>query len=236
MTNSEKFKEWLETDYYSAKNRGPITSGKNYVKGIENINGTLKLNGILKPHEDIFDISNGEKITLLYDKYMALPNRHKDYSSHFQSFLHFKEIDQEKAKGKIFNRIYGKQNQLKKQQVEINAIIFVTQHFSNLKYSVSSKEKDNLGWDLEAVKGETILYLEVKGLSGNSVSVDLSPNEYSKSQQHSKNYRICIVTNALTEPQLFIFNYVTKTNKWTSETGQELELTEKTAAKLKLKP
>ncbi|MGZ4057367.1 MAG: hypothetical protein ACXVPM_20825, partial [Bacteroidia bacterium] len=77
MTASEKFKEWLGTEYYSTKKRGPISSGTQYVNGIENINGTLRLKGILKSNEDLFHINDLKQVTHLYDKYMSLPDRHK---------------------------------------------------------------------------------------------------------------------------------------------------------------
>ena len=62
---------------------------------------------------------------------------------------------------------------------------------------VNSFEKDNVGWDLEAVKNKEKLLIEVKGLSGNEVVSELTPNEYAQMKNNIVNYRICLVTNAL---------------------------------------
>lgn len=41
-------------------------------------------------------------------------------------------------------------------------------------------EDKNYGWDLEACKNNICYKLEVKGLSGDRVSIELSENEYKK--------------------------------------------------------
>ena len=68
-----------------------------------------------------------------------------------------------------------KRNQERKVKIEQTAIRICSAHFEGLGYSVESVEKDNLGWDLEAKSGKTLLRLEVKGLSGDSFSVELTP-------------------------------------------------------------
>jgi hypothetical protein len=84
-------------------------------------------------------------------------------------------------------------------KVENAAINHVTAHYEKLRYIVTSYEKDNRGWDLEAKHGRATLKLEVKGLSGNDPIVEVTPNEYRaiKSHLHRSSYRLCIVTNAL---------------------------------------
>ena len=45
-------------------------------------------------------------------------------------------------------------------------------------YEVKDRQKDNVGWDLEARRpGKKTLLIEVKGLSGKEVSFELTPNE-----------------------------------------------------------
>jgi len=69
-----------------------------------------------------------------------------------------------------------------------------------LGYKVNSVELDNLGWDLEVIRKQTILTIlrvEVKGKSGSNISVDLTPNEYKKMMLYKNSYRLAVVTNVL---------------------------------------
>ena len=67
-------------------------------------------------------------------------------------------------------------------------------------YDVIRVAAQNLGWDIEAVlksgSKKAILRIEVKGLSGSQVSVELTPNEFTKMQLHADTYKLCVVTNA----------------------------------------
>jgi len=121
---------------------------------------------------------------------------------------------------------------LKRIQVEKKAIEFVTAHYTALGYDVHSFEKDNLGWDLTATNKRTELKLEVKGLSGIITSTELTPNEYKNLKQHSKFYRICIVTNALIKPKLKIFYFSKDNQEWTSDDGTILTFEEVISARI----
>jgi hypothetical protein len=84
---------------------------------------------------------------------------------------------------------------------------------------VTNVDDQNLGWDLEAArKGEPTLRLEVKGLSGTDVKVGLTPREYRAMMKHKSgqmdNYRLCVVTSALTKPALIIFCYDRLNQRW----------------------
>ena len=105
----------------------------------------------------------------------------------------------------------------KKAQVEKAAINTTTRHFENISYTVKSVEKDNVGWDLEATSGKTKLLIEVKGLSGEVLSVGLTPNEYRYLDKKKDNYRLCIVSTALTNPDLYICRYSKEMGKWIVE-------------------
>jgi hypothetical protein len=72
------------------------------------------------------------------------------------------------------------------------------QYFEGDGFTVTNRTKDNCGWDLDAKNGTSELKVEVKGLSGNGVTVQVTPNEYeAMAGDHADpNYRICIVTNA----------------------------------------
>ena len=102
------------------------------------------------------------------------------------------------------------------------------------KYSLKSVEKDNRGWDLEATKKGKTLYLEVKGHLGNVIQFELTPNEYTKMQEHAKIYRVCVVRNALDTPDLVVFTPQMENGVWVlvSNNGTQIvRLSEKTAAK-----
>lgn len=85
-----------------------------------------------------------------------------------------------------------------KVKVEKSAIRMTWTHYEKLGYVVESVEADNVGWDLEAVSGKTKLRIEVKGLSGNGQQIELSPNEYKAFSAQASDYRLAIVSEALT--------------------------------------
>lgn len=110
-----------------------------------------------------------------------------------------------------------------KKQVESSAINYVTQTYKNKGYTVTSVEKENLGWDLEAERDRIKLRIEVKGLASNEIEAHLTPNEYKKMKdKNNSNYRLCIVTNALTTPILYTFIY--DNDCWICEDDAELKL------------
>ncbi|TXH72196.1 MAG: DUF3883 domain-containing protein [Lysobacteraceae bacterium] len=107
-------------------------------------------------------------------------------------------------------------------------------HYERMGYRVEPVHRDNRGWDLEASKpGGVTLLIEAKGLSGAQIHIELTPNEYKKSQDHRQNYRLCIVTKALTKPKLRVFVFNPVNERWTEESeGVELSVEERTAAVL----
>ena len=64
----------------------------------------------------------------------------------------------------------------KNKLVESIAVDLTKQHFEGYGYVVNSVEKDNRGWDLEASAENITLKVEVKGLSGKIVNIELTPN------------------------------------------------------------
>lgn len=122
---------------------------------------------------------------------------------------------------------------LKRQRVEKRAVEVTIAYYRKFGYFVDSVEKDNIGWDLEATFGSNLLRLEVKGLSGKEVNVELTPNEYEKMQLYQDTFRICIVADALGEdPKLRIFSFSPDTGIWEDDEGNQLETTERTGARL----
>ncbi|MET4358671.1 hypothetical protein ABIC08_008648 [Bradyrhizobium sp. RT9b] len=104
-----------------------------------------------------------------------------------------------------------------KAKVEAAGLRTVSEYFAD--YTVTNVDDQNLGWDLEAArKGELPLRLEVKGLSSTDVKVGLTPREYGAMMKHKSgqmdNYRLCVVTSALTKPALVIFRYYRLNQRW----------------------
>jgi len=110
-----------------------------------------------------------------------------------------------------------KQDQERKAKIEKAAIRAVCDHFEAIGYNIDSVEKDNLGWDLEAISGKIKLRIEVKGLSGSIFSVELTPNEFNAFNQKSSNYRLAVVLNALESPKVIICRHSPEKNNWVVE-------------------
>src|SRR3989344_9566996 len=88
MTEKENYINWLQT------NKEPIKSVPNYISGINNIEIALGLSADSLFSEN--DLSVLRKIALQYEKH---PKRHKDFSSHLQKLLTFKNAELIKRKG-----------------------------------------------------------------------------------------------------------------------------------------
>lgn len=112
----------------------------------------------------------------------------------------------------------------KRKRIESSAIEVVKREYAERGFKVNSVESENLGWDLEAVYNKVELKIEVKGLSGNKVSIELTPNEFSKMNEHKDSYRLCVVTECLESAALFIFAFSKERDSWISEDGYELTI------------
>lgn len=88
-----------------------------------------------------------------------------------------------------------------RKEVEQAAIKFVTAHYETQGYKVESRESQNLGYDLLAVKASTTLYLEVKGTDGTSPRFFLTRNERKCAEQEA-DWRLVMVTSARAATQL----------------------------------
>ena len=85
--------------------------------------------------------------------------------------------------------------------VELAAVEFVWRHFESQGYTVHDYQRDNLGYDLLAVKPGSTLKLEVKGTDGVAPRFFLTRNERRCAAQDA-DWRLVLVTNARTAPQL----------------------------------
>jgi len=121
----------------------------------------------------------------------------------------------------------------KRIEVEDAAVQETIRHFAALGFVIRDRQSENVGWDLEAVKGSEVILLEVKGLSGSSMNVELTPNEYFHMKSRRQNYAVCIVVNALeARPCLSIFRFAQDTGNWRAEDGRSLSVTECIGARL----
>lgn len=106
---------------------------------------------------------------------------------------------------------------IKRKKVENAAIRNIYEYYEKLGYDIKSVEEEKVGWDLEATKGKSKLLLEVKGLSGKEINIELTHNEYTQLKGNKTNFRLCVVTDALTKPVKFIFSYSDTEKIWTDE-------------------
>lgn len=186
---------------------------------------------LLPRDERLFTIPTGGKGKLGQSNiwYADDPDVHGDFRSMVVNF-----IGNRKLPPRIPGGGGGRQpDPLLRQKVEKAAIEKTTTHYGGIGYQVDSVEKDNVGWDLEAVSGQIMLRLEVKGLSGTELCVELTPNEYSKMRAYRKSYRICVVTSALSNPRLDVFAYSPDSQQWEDQDRRPLAVETIVAARCK---
>ncbi len=99
-------------------------------------------------------------------------------------------------------------------------------YYSSIGYEVKRVERENKGWDLEVRSGRTRYHVEVKGLSGAEISVQLTPNEYKRMKENEGGrYRLFVVTNALDEARRTCTIFLESDDEvWVSETDQSVRL------------
>lgn len=136
------------------------------------------------------------------------------------------------------SRSGGRQSDVeKRQRIERLAMDAVDKWYRRQGYDVIRVAAQNLGWDIEAVlksgSKKAILRIEVKGLSGSQVSVELTPNEFTKMQLHADTYKLCVVTNAEhpKRQKLFRFGFSNDSGKWYDQNGTVLNVVRLTGAK-----
>lgn len=131
----------------------------------------------------------------------------------------------------------------KRRRIEVAAVEAVGLHLEGLGFTIQSVEKDNLGYDLVATRGDETLHVEVKGRSGSDVVAELSVNEfdclsrYQRLRKPDEHYRIAIVTDALAKPVIHEFVMVrgrtsSETAWWTLDGQWRLQFEERKAARL----
>jgi hypothetical protein len=124
-------------------------------------------------------------------------------------------------------------DQARKLRIERAAIAEALRYYGDRGYNVDDVQNEKLGYDLKATFGDTLL-IEVKGTAAHvddGVTVNLSPNEYRTSKSASRQYRIFIVSAALTTPTVNEFLWDSEECVWTDEnTGKRLSVVEVVSA------
>ncbi|WP_434404693.1 DUF3883 domain-containing protein [Sphingobium sp. DN12] len=124
-----------------------------------------------------------------------------------------------------------------RRQVEETAIKHATTYYESEEggaWEVESVEAHARGWDLECRRDDKVLYVEVKGCSGNAVRAELTPNEWSKMNDlnYRSTYVLYVVTDCLSDaPLASIFQYETK-HGWQTMDGRSLKIEERMAARV----
>jgi Protein NO VEIN, C-terminal len=122
-------------------------------------------------------------------------------------------------------------------RVEAAAIACVLKHF--LSAQPTDRQRDNCGWDYEFATDGRTFCVEVKGLSGTGIHVELTPNEFQAMDRAMNraflggDYRLAVVCEALSEtPKLFLFAHDTGMD-WLCELSQRrITASLRTAARL----
>jgi Domain of unknown function (DUF3883) len=133
-----------------------------------------------------------------------------------------------------------------RKRIELAAVRHATKYYESRAGGgrlVQPVHKDNFGWDLNVKGGDVTLKVEVKGLSGRQVCVELTPNEYKQMQspEHRTMYVVYVVTKA-GEPtaRAHVFYYNSEASSqlghvWMTEDGRTLKIEPMTAARLTVK-
>ena len=144
------------------------------------------------------------------------------------------ENSSERAKSGGIHRQY---DAAKRVSIENEAMERAKKHFENLGYKVTDVSKEDKGWDFEVLKDGEELYVEVKGLSGENVNIELTPNEYEKMQNNKDKYRIFVLTNAdKKKGDYYIFSYEINGKLIDEKKKVELTIEERTGARCRENP
>jgi hypothetical protein len=79
--------------------------------------------------------------------------------------------------------------------VERAAVRKVTRHVKQRGFEITSRERDAVGYDLDARKGHLEWHVEIKGISGEKVQFPITKNEVVRAETDSS-FRLMVVTEA----------------------------------------
>ncbi len=120
----------------------------------------------------------------------------------------------------------------KRLAVERKAMEWAMRYFNGTDVSMKKS-----GWDIEAKSDDGKALIEVKGLSGSYVSVELTPREYEQMKKHKGSYLLFVLSSALSKrPVARVFRYRDtpagkKASGWISDRGEILEIEDRVGAR-----
>jgi len=118
------------------------------------------------------------------------------------------------------------QDPVERAKVEEAAMKAADDYFRRYGYRRTWVHRLNKGWDVTVrSKDRSVeMKVEVKGLSGSGLAIELTPNEYDKARAFREDYRVCIVANARDCPRRHVrlFRYDHRTRRWTDKSGVRL--------------
>lgn len=156
-------------------------------------------------------------------------NEYSKREEFLKEFMKFKEAPDEyrivNPSKKSSNNKSWQQDIEKRKKVELAAMNAAVEYYENQGCDVVWVDKLNCGWDLDVTKGNRKLNVEVKGLSVNMGSIELTPNEYSKSLMH-KNYRLFILEYALDlkKQNYHVCHLLSNKKYWKSHLGNTFKI------------
>jgi hypothetical protein len=164
----------------------------------------LEISKIGNSSEDVFNYIVFLLLQILEEKQISFDTNLSDLDT-------VEEIQEQIKSGAGFG------NSIENKKVENAAINFVTSKYITEGWSVESKEKYKLGFDLHCKKGNLIEKVEVKGIKGLKISFIITARELELSR-NDNNFVLCVVNNALTKNKIlskysskeFINNFTNK--------------------------
>lgn len=84
-------------------------------------------------------------------------------------------------------------------KTEVAAINAASRYLQRQGWTVQSRERERVGYDLECRRGKSTMRVEVKGVRGTAASFILTAGEYERAMKDFK-FALCVVTSALKSP------------------------------------
>ena len=193
---------------------------------------SIKNSFLLPIDERIFQIPRGKGYFGQKNVYYGNSSGGTELKLKILQYLKNRKVEIPNISKNINNNFKARQLDIEKKfKIEKIAIMKSIEYFQNLGYIVNSVENEKKGWDLEAKNNDNLLYLEVKGLSGSKLNIELTPNEYYNMKKYKNQYRICILLNALQINSILeVFSFSFERNKWVYN-NKILKIEEKIGAK-----
>jgi hypothetical protein len=197
----------------------------------------------LKPFKNLTKLTKAEKSDVEEALSKALPHRgamrelrDSNEDKRVKKWLDrwLSEIGDQHDDGSSSRRKPRQSDMQLRHKVEEAAYRVVEKFYTDQQYEVRGVQREKCGYDLKASKNRRTLKIEVKGLRGPKANTELTPKEYKYIKQKDKEYRLCIVTNALNYNQQRIQEFKFDSGKpgWFDQDRKELVIKERVAARV----